>query len=882
MTAVVVSRRDPQRPGRPPRGRARPVARARRRPRARPHRGRDPPQPPTVPPTASGCTGPAADLAAVVDAGRRRSRASPSRSGPSSTAPRCAPPCTAPSSPTSSTAPPPPSPGCCPSAPSPSPAPSASSSTPGGAPRRPVSSVPSTSTPTTRTSCARSPSTPRAAVGSSRCRCPAARPGPVRPRLRRPRRPVRREPRRARPPRRRCAGGRPPSVTSAPTSTWAGAPTTSAAASSSSPRPACAPRRGVAVATASSAARRRAARRVALARAPWWIAPAARAVDRRDLGRRRGRAAAAQATALRLAPSCPRSPRSTPSAAPAARWRTRHRREVGRRDLRALFEPRRAVLTGWGDAVHDALVSPRPPIGDDANDLNPRSWFVKVVRHPGVLAVTGALVVTVVAGRSLGTGVVTGLGSGLTGGEVVGTRASAGTLLWSAWTDGWTGGGLGGPDPVGPHAPLLALPAWLVDHLPLLPSPTSPAGLVVGLVVLLGMPLAATSAFVAFRTMVPSRRVRGLAAFAWATTGVAAASVAQGRLGAVVALVLLPFLASGLWLLATRRSTATSAFATALAAVVLGAFAPVLLAVVVRPRARPRRRPPRGPRPRAGRRRRPGRGAGALAGPRRRGLVAGARRRRGPGAVGRLDARAVAAGPARTPAVPAPRSSGPRCRSSSSACSRWPAAARGARRRRPSPCWRRSCSPPPSSHPRCAWAPCRPASTGPVTRSRCGPARCCCPSPWCSCCPWRAGSTASGSRAGPRPGACASAPGGRRPPPSVLAVRRPRPSASSGRGSGTLLAPWRDPRPAVSVQQAEGAFATRSLFVSPGNRGAGYRFVGREAADCPAPPARRGRRRRRGRRPGSAPPSVTHRPGRRSSPTPRPTSSPCAPASSPR
>ena len=192
----------------------------------------------------------------------------------------------------------------------------------------------------------------------------------------------------------------------------------------------------------------------------------------------------------------------------------------------------------------------------------------------------GALAVTVLAGRTLGVGVVTGLGSGLTGGELVGNRAEAGTL-WSAWTDGWTGAGLGGPDPVGPHAPLLAVPAWLVDHLPLLPSPASPAGFAVGLLVLFGMPFAAASAFVAFRTIIASRPVRGLAAFAWATTGVAAAGVAQGRLGALVALVLLPLVASGLWLVGTRRSTATSAFATALAGVVLGAFAPVLLAVVV-------------------------------------------------------------------------------------------------------------------------------------------------------------------------------------------------------------------------------------------------------------------------------------------------------------
>ena len=52
---------------------------------------------------------------------------------------------------------------------------------------------------------------------------------------------------------------------------------------------------------------------------------------------------------------------------------------------------------------------------------------------------------------------------------------------------------------------------------------------------------------------------------------------------------------------------------------------------------------------------------------------------------------------------------------------------------------------------------------------------------------------------------------------------------------GTELAPWQDPRPAVSVDQAEGAFATRALFVSPGTRGAGYRFVGREASDLVRP-----------------------------------------------
>ena len=57
------------------------------------------------------------------------------------------------------------------------------------------------------------------------------------------------------------------------------------------------------------------------------------------------------------------------------------------------------------------------------------------------------------------------------------------------------------------------------------------------------MPLAAVSAYLALRPVAGTRWVRALAAFAWATTGVAAASVAQGRVGALVGLVLL----FGLW-----------------------------------------------------------------------------------------------------------------------------------------------------------------------------------------------------------------------------------------------------------------------------------------------------------------------------------------------
>ena len=589
---------------------------------------------------------------------------------------------------------------------------------------------------------------------------------------------------------------------------------------------------GVAPAGASTPSRRRAARRVALARSPWWASPAlvvwiAVTSVVAALGLlllKRPRSAWAELSSLASL---------DPFRGFAARWRTRHRREVSRRDLRTLFEPRRSVLTGWGDAVHDALVSPRPPIGDEANDLNPRSWMAKVVRHPGVLAAAGAALVAAVAGRSLGFGVVTGAGSGLAGGELVGTRADA-QVLWHSWTDGWTGAGLGGPDPVGPQAPLLAIPTWLVDHVPLLPDPASAAGFVVALLVVLGMPLAAVSAYLALRPVVATRWVRGLAAFAWATTGVAATSVAQGRLGAVVALVLLPPIACGLWLLAIRRSTATSAFATALAALVLGAFAPVLLALVsvlalvlaLRARWGAPARPDRGDRAR--------RRARALGGAPVGGLLAGARRRCGPGPVGRQHAHPVAARPAqprwrrRTPGVDRP-ADGRRRRARAPAGARVglgrdhadPARAGAARARAGG-----------TRHParhRPGRGRRRRRADHALVRRHAPPVR-------------------HGAGAGDRPRArrrraepVGDPRGARRSWPGAPRSRSvPWPSSSSAGGVawatlGTEIVPWQDPRPAVSVDQAEGAFATRALFVSPGARGAGYRFVGREASEVVRP-----------------------------------------------
>ncbi|MBM6405942.1 glycosyltransferase family 2 protein [Phycicoccus sp. CSK15P-2] len=580
---------------------------------------------------------------------------------------------------------------------------------------------------------------------------------------------------------------------------------------------------GVAVCTATTSARRRAARRVALARAPWWSAPflalwvavtsVVASVGLLFLKRPRG--ALAELTALSSL---------DPVRGLSARWRTRQRSAVRRRDLGMLFAPRRSVLTAWGDAVHHALVPPQAPIGNEASDLNPRSWVGKVLRHPGVVAVVASLAVAVAAGRTLGLDVVTRLGQGLDGGELTGTRADS-SALWHAWRDGWTGAGLGGPDPTGPSGALLAAPAWLVAHLPFVPAPQSPAGLVAGLLVLLAMPSAALSAYLALRVAAGRPWVRALGAVAWACSPPAAAAVAEGRLGATVALVLLPGVAAGLWLMAVRRSTATSAFATALAVTVLGAFAPVLAA-----------------------------SAAALSlvvavlrrGARVHGLVSALV------PLGLLAPWAVAAGDQRWPVLlagvglaewggPVPEAwrvvlldaGGP------VGPAGWAGAALVAgallslgtgRAWRGAPGVLAVATPfllvPALLAPQVRLGVVPPGleAAGEAVR------------------PWagtfllpvvlvlvlalvRALDTVPTS--GPTRGATvtrrAALVGG-----SLAVVVTVGGVALAGLGSA--LRPWSDPRPAVSVDQASGAFATRALFVSPGDAGAAYRFVGRESA----------------------------------------------------
>ena len=104
-------------------------------------------------------------------------------------------------------------------------------------------------------------------------------------------------------------------------------------------------------------------------------------------------------------------------------------------------------------------------------------------------------------------------------------------------------------------------------------------GAAVATLVGLAFPLATLTAYLGARVITHSRWPRGLAALAWSSTAVVATAVGSGRLGGVVAAILLPLVAAGYALAARRRSGSTATAATALGAAVLGAFVPAMLVV---------------------------------------------------------------------------------------------------------------------------------------------------------------------------------------------------------------------------------------------------------------------------------------------------------------
>ena len=279
-----------------------------------------------------------------------------------------------------------------------------------------------------------------------------------------------------------------------------------------------------------------------------------------------------------------------------ARWRARGQRQVRRRDLKALFVPRRVAARSTLDMLHDAVAPDHPartaglpadeqletgpvPVEQQQLHVLPATWPARVARHPGVLAVLVTLAVAVTSWRGL-LGATALTRGGLVGGELTALTTDA-AGLWHGYLDGWHGTGLGSTGESAPYLAVLAGLAWLVGHLPFVDPTGSPAAVAVGWLLLAAMPLSAATAYAGGRAATTARWPRAWAAVAWGTLAPLTAAVGAGRLGAVVAHIVLPLVLAGLARAATRSSGTSGTAATALAVAVLGAFSPPLMVLAL-------------------------------------------------------------------------------------------------------------------------------------------------------------------------------------------------------------------------------------------------------------------------------------------------------------
>lgn len=283
----------------------------------------------------------------------------------------------------------------------------------------------------------------------------------------------------------------------------------------------------------------------------------------------------------------------TPWRPMAARWRARGSRRVRRRDIRGLFAPPTAGFRDTVDSVQDALSfrSGRPaddpadsalpletgPVSADDQPLEgpARGTGSRILRHPGFLSVMAAAVLSVVAWRSLLGALISTKGSGIAGAELLPATADA-SGIWHAWLDGWHGAGLGSALEAPPYLPVLAGAAWVVEHVPLIDSPTFSVGLTISWLLAGAIPMSAWTAYLGAAVVTRARWPRAWAALAWASMATLTTAAASGRLGAVVGHILLPLIVAGFVCAARGSANIPVVFGTAAALGVAGAFNPAL------------------------------------------------------------------------------------------------------------------------------------------------------------------------------------------------------------------------------------------------------------------------------------------------------------------
>lgn len=235
--------------------------------------------------------------------------------------------------------------------------------------------------------------------------------------------------------------------------------------------------------------------------------------------------------------------------------------------VRGVFEAVGGYLTTSSSALSPS-VSALESIDDSVAYLPDESYsrVRRILTKPSVVLTLFLLVIAVVATRALwwGDGVIQG-------GALLPAPQGA-SDLWETYIEAWHDVGPGSTTPSPPYVMVLAVLATVL---------LGKAPWAISVVLLLAVPIAGWSAYIASRDMVPSKITRAWMGAAYALLPAMTGAVATGRIGTTMASIALPFAIRSLWRLTTPRGSLRRAAGTALLISIVLATTPAMWVVLV-------------------------------------------------------------------------------------------------------------------------------------------------------------------------------------------------------------------------------------------------------------------------------------------------------------
>ena len=248
----------------------------------------------------------------------------------------------------------------------------------------------------------------------------------------------------------------------------------------------------------------------------------------------------------------------------------RHLRPSARTQIRQGLEAVTGVLTTSGSSATGTSVSALDsgPVGEDADYLDGTSTGLarRVLGSPAFLIGAVLVVIAVLGTRGLW------LGDGVLQGGALLPPPPGGGDLWETYRQAWHDVGPGSNTPAPPYLTVVAAVAFVLLG-------KAPAAVTV--LLLLGIPLAGASAYVAMRGLIPGKAIRVWAAAAYALLPAMTGAVASGRLGTTILAIVLPFTLRSLVRVSGPQGTLRRSAGTAILVAVVLSVSPALWIVLL-------------------------------------------------------------------------------------------------------------------------------------------------------------------------------------------------------------------------------------------------------------------------------------------------------------